>query len=82
MHYIKVVLHVEGRSKVPSDNTDNGINQDHTYTQLSKIGLYVKDYADAKFECVPVAQPKTCHYRPREVHGRGTKGPGKISWVS
>ncbi len=38
--------------------------------------IYVKDYADAKFGCVPVAQPKTCHYRPRELPGRGTKGPG------
>ncbi len=31
--------------------------------------IYVKDYADAKFGCVPVAQPKTCHYRPRELPG-------------
>ena len=38
--------------------------------------IYVKDYADAKFGCVPVAQPKTCHYRPRELPGRDTKGPG------
>ena len=38
--------------------------------------IYVKDYADAKFGCVPVAQPKTCHYRPRELPGRSTKGPG------
>ena len=34
--------------------------------------IYVKDYADAKFGCVPVAQPKICHYRPRELPGRGT----------
>ncbi len=26
------------------------------------VQIYVKDYADAKFGCVPVAQPKTCHY--------------------
>ncbi len=34
--------------------------------------IYVKDYADAKFGCVPVAQPKTCHCGPRELPGRGT----------
>ena len=33
--------------------------------------IYVKDYADAKFGCVPVALPKTCHYRPRELHYGG-----------
>ena len=41
---------------------------------LSAVRIYVKDYADVKFGCVPVAQPKTCHYRPRELPGRGTKG--------
>ncbi len=39
---------------------------------LSKI--YVKDYADAKIECVPVAFHFLCHFRPRELPGRGTKG--------
>ncbi len=38
--------------------------------------IYVKDYADAKFGCLPVVQTKTCHYRPRELPGMGTKGPG------
>ena len=41
--------------------------------------IYVKDYADAKFGCVPVAQPKTCHYRPRELPGRGT--PQSLSYT-
>ncbi len=41
-----------------------------------KATIYVKDYADAKFGCVSVAKPKTCHYRPRELPGRDTKGPG------
>ncbi len=36
----------------------------------------VKDYADAKFGCVPVECHLLCHYRPRELAGRGTKGPG------
>ncbi len=47
--------------------------------------MYVKDYADAKFGCVPVAQPKTGHYRPRELPGRGTKGPEPLIykfWVA
>ncbi len=36
--------------------------------------LYVKDYADAKFGCVPMAFHFLCHYRARELPGRGTKG--------
>ncbi len=36
--------------------------------------IYVKDYADAKFGCVPVDFHFLCHYRPRELPGRGTKG--------
>ncbi len=44
--------------------------------KMAGVKIYVKDYADAKFGCFPVAQPNTCHYRPRELPGRGTKGPG------
>ena len=45
--------------------------------------IYVKDYADVKFGCVPVAQPKTCHYRPRELPGIHTPlySGGKL-WVA
>ncbi len=49
---------------------------EHYTGALGQTLIYVKDYADAKFGCVPVAQPKTCHCRPRELPGRGTKGPG------
>ncbi len=38
--------------------------------------IYVKDYADANFGCVLVARHLLCHYRPRELPWRGTKGPG------
>ncbi len=34
--------------------------------------IYVKDYADAKFGCVPVACHFLCHYMPRDLPGRGS----------
>ena len=37
--------------------------------KTAKTVIYVKDYADGKFGCFPVAQPKTCHCRPRELPG-------------
>ncbi len=48
-------------------------NHGDLLTLGNKVKIYVKDYADAKFGCVPVAQPKTCHCGPRELPGRGTK---------
>ena len=38
--------------------------------------LHVKDYADTKFGCVPVACHLLCPYRPRELPGRSIKGLG------
>ena len=53
---------------------------------LSCVGYNVKDYADAKFGWVPVACHLLCHYRPRELHGRGIIHPplayGGTFWVA
>ena len=38
-----------------------------TYRAL--LPIYVKDYADVKIGCVPVACHLPCHYRPRELSG-------------
>ena len=45
--------------------------------------IYVKDYADAKFGCVPVAFHFLWHYRPRELSGRdrGVEGGQKLQFT-
>ncbi len=60
------------------------LHKPHNYRHTDKgcdwivtgLWIYVRDYADAKIGCVPVACHLLCSYMPRELPGRGTKGAG------
>ena len=56
-----------------------------TTNPLQHLPIYVKDYADTKFGCVPVAFHLLCYYRPRELPGRGdtdTATDMYVLWVA